>query len=100
MLAVGPAAADHGHLEVRGDRTGSRTRRGGGEAALLATLGGSASAVLCDPIWAYPLAWDGPGPGAIVTPEDHWFEDGRGRLAQGAILGWSVEKIKPWAGTG
>ncbi len=103
MLAVDQRPPIMGHLEkVRGDRTAPDEEVAAVKRALLATLGGSASAVLCDPIWAYPCAWDAvaPGPGLIVTLEDHRFEDGRGGRRSGAIPGWSVEKIKRMGGDG
>ena len=64
--------------------------------ALLAALAPAASAVLCDPIWAYPFGHElvAPGQGLIVTLEDHRHEDGPGGRRTRAIPGWSVEKIK------
>jgi tagatose 1,6-diphosphate aldolase len=69
---------------------------------LVTALGPSASAVLCDPVWAYPFAHDAvlPGQGLIVTLEDHRFEDGPGGRRTHAIPGWSVEKIKRMGGDG
>jgi tagatose 1,6-diphosphate aldolase len=63
---------------------------------LLEVLGPRASAVLCDPVWAYPFAPElvAPTQGLIVTLEDHRFEDTPGGRRTGAIPGWSVEKIK------
>jgi tagatose 1,6-diphosphate aldolase len=69
---------------------------------LLEELGPAASAVLCDPIWAYPAGHRAVGrdQGLIVTLEDHRFEEtGRGRRTA-AIPGWSVEKIKRMGGEG
>jgi tagatose 1,6-diphosphate aldolase len=70
--------------------------------ALLANLAPAASAVLCDPIWAYPFSHElvAPGQGLIVTLEDHRYEDGPGGRRTRAIPGWSVEKIKRMGGDG
>lgn len=64
--------------------------------ALLAALAPEASAVLLDPVWAWPFAHDvvAPGQGLIVTLEDHRFEDTHEGRRSRAIPAWSVEKIK------
>ncbi len=69
---------------------------------LLRVLGPGASAVLCDPVWAYPFAAElvAPTQGLIVTLEDHRFEDTPGGRRTGPIPGWSVEKIKRMGGDG
>jgi tagatose 1,6-diphosphate aldolase len=60
------------------------------------TLAAHASAVLVDPIWAYPAVIHALAAhrGLILTLEDHRFEEtSRGRKTH-AIEGWSVAKIK------
>jgi tagatose 1,6-diphosphate aldolase len=66
------------------------------------TLAEHASAVLVDPIWAYPavIGTCVPHRGLILTLEDHRFEETpRGRKTH-AIEGWSVAKIKRLGGDG
>lgn len=66
------------------------------------TLALHASAVLVDPIWAYPAVVGicNPHRGLILTLEDHRFEETpRGRKTH-AIEGWSVAKIKRLGGDG
>jgi tagatose 1,6-diphosphate aldolase len=101
MLAVdqrvpimGPIEAAHGRVV---DAEVTAVKR-----ALLAALAPAASAVLCDPIWAYPFSHDlvAPGQGLVVTLEDHRYEDGPGGRRTRAIPGWSVEKIKRMGGDG
>ncbi|MGD9510062.1 MAG: tagatose 1,6-diphosphate aldolase [Geminicoccaceae bacterium] len=101
MLAVdqrvpimGPIEAAHGRVV---DAEVTAVKR-----ALLATLAPAASAVLCDPMWAYPFSHDlvAPGQGLVVTLEDHRFEDGPGGRRTRTIPGWSVEKIKRMGGDG
>ena len=59
-------------------------------------LGPYASAVLVDPIWAYPHAIDqcDPAKGLILTHEDHRFDDTAGGRRSRGIDDWGVEKIK------
>jgi tagatose 1,6-diphosphate aldolase len=54
------------------------------------------SAVLVDPIWAYPAVIDlcPAQRGVILTLEDHRFEDTAGGRRSSAIPAWSVEKIR------
>ena len=101
MLAVdqrapimGPIEAAHGRVV---DTEVTAVKR-----ALLAALAPAASAVLCDPIWAYPFSQDlvAPGQGLVVTLEDHRYEDGPGGRRTRAIPAWSVEKIKRMGGDG
>ncbi|HTU56436.1 MAG TPA: tagatose 1,6-diphosphate aldolase, partial [Acetobacteraceae bacterium] len=63
---------------------------------LVAALGGSASAVLTDPVWGYAASFPelSPGRGLIVTLEDHAYEEGPGGRRSAAIAGWSAEKIR------
>lgn len=63
---------------------------------LVAALGGSASAVLTDPVWGYAASFAAlsPGRGLIVTLEDHEYEEGPGGRRSAVIEGWSAEKIR------
>ena len=63
---------------------------------LVAALGGSASAVLTDPVWGYAASFAelSPGRGLIVTLDDHEYEEGPGGRRSAAIAGWSAEKIR------
>lgn len=95
MVAVDQRPPIMGHLKaVQGsapDADVAAVKR-----TLLQELGPTASAVLCDPIWAYPFAHEfvAPTQGLIVTLEDHRFHDTPGGRRTAAIEGWSVEKIK------
>ena len=55
-----------------------------------------ASALLVDPIWAYPFLADlcSPRRGLILTLEDHRFEEEPGGRRSASIPGWSVPKIR------
>ena len=55
-----------------------------------------ASALLVDPIWAYPFVADlcSPRRGLILTLEDHGFEETGGGRRSAAITHWSVPKIR------
>lgn len=61
-----------------------------------------ASALLMDPIWAYPSVIDAASPrqGLILTLEDHRFEETRGGRKTSSIADWSVAKIKRLGGDG
>ena len=65
-------------------------------------LAAHSSAVLVDPLWAYPFFATtlSPRQGLILTLEDHRFDETpKGRKAH-AIEGWSVAKIKRMGGDG
>ena len=88
MLAVdqrvpimGPIEAVHGRVV---DAEVTAVKR-----ALLATLAPAASAVLCDPIWAYPFSHDlvAPGQGLVVTLEAHSAEAIAAAVAHGSFAG-------------
>lgn len=66
------------------------------KALLTRTLAPESSAMLLDPIWAYPEAWPEliPGRGLLVTLEDHEFDDGPGGRKSSPIANWSVPQIK------
>jgi tagatose 1,6-diphosphate aldolase len=95
MLAVDQRPPIMNHLRsVQGDAPDAAVTAV--KRTLLRNLGPGASAVLCDPVWAYPFAPEfvAPSQGLIVTLEDHRFEDTPGGRRATAIPGWSVEKIK------
>ncbi len=63
---------------------------------LTKSLANESTAMLLDPIWAYPQAIDHvrPNQGLLITLEEHAFaEDERGRRSA-EIADWSVAKIK------
>ncbi|MCP5371261.1 MAG: tagatose 1,6-diphosphate aldolase [Hyphomicrobiales bacterium] len=64
--------------------------------ALARTLAPLSSAMLLDPVWAYPNAIDDvrPSQGLILTLEDHAFDEDAGGRRSRPIGDWSVEKIK------
>ncbi len=66
------------------------------KALLTRALAPESSAMLLDPVWAYPEAWPDliPGRGLLVTLEDHQFEDGPGGRKSSPIANWSVPQIK------
>jgi tagatose 1,6-diphosphate aldolase len=66
------------------------------KALLVDELGGSASAALLDPHYAYPAAVRlvRPSSGLLLTLEDSEFEDTAGGRRSSSIDDWSVEKIK------
>ncbi|MCG8336144.1 MAG: tagatose 1,6-diphosphate aldolase [Proteobacteria bacterium] len=66
------------------------------KALLTKTLAPSSTAMLLDPIWAYPNAIQhvDPAQGLLITLEEHDFLDTeKGRIST-EIVDWSVEKIK------
>lgn len=70
------------------------------KASLTKVLAPHASAMLVDPIWAWPAAhrYLDPRAGLVVTLEEHKFhEDAKGRRSA-AIADWSVAKIKAMGG--
>ena len=64
--------------------------------ALTRCLAAESSAMLLDPIWAYPesIAEVRHDQGLLVTLEDHEFEDTPGGRRSRPIADWSVAKIK------
>jgi tagatose 1,6-diphosphate aldolase len=66
------------------------------KALLTRTLAAESSAMLVDPIWAFPEAWPDlrPDRGLLVTLEDHQFDDGPGGRKSSAIANWTVPQIK------
>lgn len=62
---------------------------------LMETLAGEVSAVLADPLIAYPDGWRhlDPSRGLLVTLEHAVYDEGPGGRTSGPIPGWSVEKI-------
>lgn len=69
---------------------------------LTKTLAPYSTAMLLDPIWAYPKAIEyvSPKQGLLLTLEEHKFgETDKGRLSS-EIIDWSVEKIKRIGGDG
>jgi len=59
-----------------------------------------ASAVLVDPVWAWPFVWNvlDPRRGLLLTLESHAFEDGPGGRRTASIPGWSVGTIRRMGG--
>lgn len=66
------------------------------KAMLVEELGPSCSAVLVDPHYAYPAAFDaiGPSQGLLLTLEDSVFDEDAGGRRSAVIDDWSVAKIK------
>jgi tagatose 1,6-diphosphate aldolase len=66
------------------------------KAVIAETLAPASSALLVDPLWAYPgcIGHVSPRQGLILTLEDHRFEDGPGGRRSASIPEWSVEKIR------
>lgn len=68
--------------------------------SLTKVLAPNASAMLVDPIWAWPNAHQfvSPKAGLVVTLEEHkFYEDAKGRRSS-AIADWNVAKIKAMGG--
>jgi len=63
---------------------------------LTRTLAPHASAMLLDPVWAYPEAWPDlrPDRGLLVTLEDHRFRDGPDGRRSAPIENWTVAQIR------
>lgn len=63
---------------------------------LIETLAGDASAVLTDPVWGLPAAFDvlRPDRGLILTLEDHRYDETQGGRRSRRIEGWSAERIR------
>ena len=66
------------------------------KASLTRTLAPQSSAMLLDPVWAYPGAVEhvDTAQGLLLTMEDHAFEDTPGGRKSAAIADWNVSKIK------
>lgn len=66
------------------------------KALLTKTLAPCSTAMLLDPIWAYPNAiqYVNPGQGLLLTLEAHNFVDTKNGRLSSEIVDWSVEKIK------
>lgn len=67
---------------------------------LMETLAREVSAVLADPLIAYPEGWRhlDPSRGLLVTLEHAVYEEGPGGRRSGPIPGWSVEAIARMGG--
>lgn len=69
---------------------------------LAEVLAPHASAMLADPIWAYPFVHQhlSPRQGLILTLENYLAEETPGGRKSSSIPGWSVEKIRRMGGDG
>jgi len=80
----------------RGVETASYEDVAAAKVSLTKVLAPHVTAMLLDPIWAWPNAhrYVKPSSGLVMTLEDHAFsEDGKGRRSS-SIADWSVAKIK------
>jgi tagatose 1,6-diphosphate aldolase len=82
------SAARHEPMPRREDVSAVKT-------LLMETLAHEVSAVLADPLVAYPDGWRhlDPARGLLMTLEHAVYEEGRGGRLSGPIPGWSVEAI-------
>ncbi len=81
--------------EARGEQTPRREDVSAVKTLLLEELSREVSAVLVDPLIAYPDGWRhlDPRRGLLVTLEHAVYDDGPGGRRSGPIPGWSVEAI-------
>lgn len=96
MLATDQRPPIMGMIHERTGREATDAEVSAVKRLLVEALADDASAVLIDPLWGYPAAFDAlrPDRGLILTLEDHRYDESPGGRRSRAIEGWSADRIR------